>query len=83
MNYSTNTVRELVEIIEERNDTIQRLNNYNERLYGNLRHVLNTFVETEDGYYIFPDNGECLPCKQTSPTPLTLVVDVSGDTKGD
>lgn len=61
------SVRELVAIIEDRNDTIREEREYSKQLWNNLEFVMKNFVETEDGYYTFPD-GDTWQCKEKPTT---------------
>jgi len=60
------TVRELVEIIEERTAELRREQEYSASLFKKLHYVLMTHVETEDGYYTF-DDGDCWECRHDAP----------------
>jgi translation initiation factor 2B subunit (eIF-2B alpha/beta/delta family) len=65
--YEVSTVRELVSIIEERNESLRREQEYSASLYKKLQYVLTTHVETEDGYYTF-DDGDTWSCRGESST---------------
>lgn len=60
------SVRELVSIIEDRNDTLRDEREYSKSLYDKLNFIMKSFVETEDGYFTFPD-GDTWQCKENPP----------------
>ena len=57
------TVRELVAIIEDRNDTLRDERDYSKSLHDKLDFILKNFVEAEEGYFTFPD-GDTWQCKE-------------------
>lgn len=60
------SVRELVSIIEDRNDTLRDEREYSKSLYDKLDFIMKNFVEGEDGYFTFPD-GDTWQCKEKTP----------------
>jgi len=55
-------VRELVSVIEDRNEELAREREYSKDLYAKLDFVMKNYVEAEDGCFTFPD-GDPWQCK--------------------
>lgn len=67
MNYERSPTRDLVAIIEERNEKLRDAQAAYTELWGKLNFLLTTYVESPDGYFTFPD-GDTWNCKEAKKT---------------
>lgn len=61
-------VRQFLEIIEEKNERISRLEEINRDLGYKLNYVMKDYVYSGDGYFTFPD-GDSYECKMEERNP--------------